>query len=258
MPEKLAIALLVLVAIGWALFKFLAAASRAVRDAREGFLGTVEGMRMRRFEKRKAALAPRVRLFLPDDLDKSERTLKRLSDDFQRRIAKPGLTPTRPTWERKAFIKQQFMPQSEFCSEMNIAEIDSILRPDPASWSQKELALLATDCTYPARTPLGTSEEFHEFVGPVFQIREAVFEFDHRAIREKDVVRYFREEKARVARYNEQRREMLAKHAKLTEQIETWNAEQLARWESYCKASASLLHEEMEKFRLHAEQYRKD
>ena len=257
MPEELAIALLVLFVIGWVLFKFVSAASRAASDAHKGFRKTVEEMRVRRFEERKAKLAPQIRFLLPDDLG-AERALNRLKDEFLSRKAKTGLTPVRPSWERRAFLKHHFSPQREFCSEMNIAEIDAILSPDPVPWSQKELALIATDCEYPASAPVSACEELDAFIVSPLQIREAVFDFDHKAVRERDVVRYFRDEQARVAKYAARRLDLLAKHAELTKQIETWNAELYLRWKSYCKDSARLLQEEAEKFRLHVEQYRKD
>jgi Restriction endonuclease len=258
MPEELAIALLVLFAIGWVCFKFISAASRAISDAHTGFLGTVEEMRVRRFEERKAALAPQIRFLLPDDMDKSERALKHINEEFQSRRAKIGFKPVRPTWEKKTFPKQLFSRQSQLRTEMNIAEIDAILCPDPVPWSQKEITLLAQRCAYPSSAPVGTCEEFHEFIGSPFQIKEATFEFDPSAVREKDVVRYFLDERTRFTKYNERRLEMLSRHTNLAGQIAEWNTEEYKRWKNYCKDSANLLQEETEKFKLHSEQYTKE
>lgn len=257
MPEELAIALLVLFVIGWAFFALLRATLTAIGNIHDSLLETLKEIRTRRFEKRKTALASHVRVFLPDDLDKSERALKRLNDEFQRWTAKTGLTPVRPTWEKRTFLKQLFTPQREFCTEMNIAEIDSILCPDSTSWSQKEMTLLAHNCAYPCSAPVSTCEEFHEFIGSPFLIREATFDFDPAAVREKDVVRYFLGERIQVTKYNERRLEMLSRHTNLTRQIEAWNTEEYKRWKNYSKDSANLLQDEKEKFRLHSQLYTK-
>jgi restriction system protein len=258
MPEEVVIAFLVLLVIGWVLFALLGAALRAIGNARDGLVEMFKEMRSHQFEKKKTELASHIKVLLPDDLERSERSIKHLNDELRSRKSRTRLTPVRPIWEKKTFHKQLIAPPSEFHSEMNIADIDSILCPEPAPWSQMEMTLIARDCAYSASPPVGSCDEFHEFIGSPLLISEAVFEYDPNTVHEKDIARYFGTERMQVATYNQRRLELLSRHADLASQIEAWNAKEYASWKNYRKKSESLLQEETEKFKLHSQQYTND
>ncbi len=254
----LAIALVVLFVIGWVFFALIRFILKALSEIHNGISGTFTEMQSRHFDKNKAALASHVRVLLPDNLDNADRVIKRLRDDFQSRRAKIGWTPVRPIWEKKTFHKQRFFPQREYCTEMNIAEIDEILCPDAVPWSEIELAILAQNCSYPAIAPTNKCDEFHDFIASPLPIGEAIFVFDSEVVRNKDVDRYFRDERMSVVKYNEHRLEIISRYDNLTNQISSWNTEEHKKWKRYCNDSEMLLREETEKFRRHSEQYSKD
>lgn len=256
MPEELAILLVVLAAVVWGAFALIGAVAKIFGEARKSFARDIAANRERRFRNRKARLANVVRFAFPDDLSKAEREVQRLKEEFQRRCTQEAWAPVRPAWERKTFLKQTFSAQCAFYSEMNIAEIDHILSPEVEPWSERESALLTQECTYPGSAPTRICREFHQFVGPPLQIAEAIF--DSRAIREKDVNRYFQDERARFDEYNQRRLQILSRHASLISQIESWNIEERTRWKRYMNASASLLQEELDAFRQHAQRYTND
>jgi hypothetical protein len=255
MPEELGIILVVLVAAVWGAFALIGGAAKTFGEVQKSLARNIAANRERRFCSRKAMLASAVRVVLPDDLSKAEREVQRLNEEFQRRRAETVWTPVRPAWERRNFLKQTFSPRSAYFSEMNIAEIDSILAPEIKSWSERESALLAQECSYPGSAPTGACQEFREFVGAPLQIAEAIFEFDLHRIREKEINRYFRDERTHVDEFNKRRLQILSRHAALMSEIASWNIEEQKRWKRYLNASASLLQEELDAFRQHAQRY---
>ena len=153
MPEELGIALIVLVFIGWVLVSIFSTLSETLTTTVKKLDGFFAQMQAQRFDQRKAMLSERIRVVLPDDLPRAERILNRLQTDFERRRTETIWTPLRPTWEKKPFLRQLFSPQSANWKDMDIAEIDFMLRPDPVMWSEKESALLAQTGIYPSNPP---------------------------------------------------------------------------------------------------------
>jgi hypothetical protein len=258
MPEELIIALVVVFAIGWVLFKLASAFFNAISETQKGLAGEIARMRARRFEARRTKFAPLVRIALPDDLTTAEREIRRAEGELERRRTNTVWKPERPPWEKKAFLKQPFSPQRAFHSEMNIGEIDKILRPEAVPWSEKEAVILRQKCEYPHAAPVRTDQRFERFSWSPHLISEAVFEFDSRAIREKVVRRYFEVERTRVGEYNRRRLDILSRQASLINQIDKWNAEERTRWDQYADTNSRLFQEELAKYRQHSEQYAKD
>jgi HJR/Mrr/RecB family endonuclease len=255
MPEELAILVIVLVAVVWGIFALIGGVTKVLGEAQRSFVRNIAANRERRFSNRKIRLARAVQFTVPDDLSKAEREVQRLKEEFQRQRTQTVWTPVRPAWERRTFLKQRFSPQRAFCSEMNIAEIDRILSPEVEPWVEKESALLTQECSYPCNAPTSICQEFHEFVGSPLQIAEAIFDFDPVGIREKDIKRYFQDERTSVDEYNQRRLQILSKHSALIGEIESWNIEERKRWKRYLTASASLFQEELDVFRQHAKRY---
>jgi len=258
MPEELIIALVVVFAVGWVLFKLASGFLHAISETHKGLASDFAKMRARRLETRKAQLAPLVRIALPDDLAKAGREIRRAEEELQRRCANAVWKPARPVWEKRACLKQPFSPQHAFHCEMNIGEIEKILCPEAVRWSEKEATILRQKCEYPPVAPVCAHQQFEAFSWSPPQISEAVFESDLGAIRERDIDRYFRDERTRVDEYNRRRLEILSRQANLLKQIEEWNADEQARWNRYADTNSRLFQEELAKYRQHAEQFAKD
>lgn len=247
MPDELGIILLILVAAVWVVKIFGEIQQSLARDIAE--------RRELDFRNRKAELSSAVRVVLPDDLSKVEREVQRLKEQFQSRRSQTDWTPVHPAWEKRDFLKQTFAARSAYYSEMKIAEVGRILTPEFESWAEREATLLAQECSYPGSAPTVVCQKFQEFAGAPLQIAEAIFEFDQRRIREKEVSRYFCHERTHVDEFNKRRLQILSEHAALMSEIATWNIEERKKWKSYNDASASLLQKELDAFQLHAHRY---
>ena len=258
MPEELIIGLVVIFAIGWVLYAIVNAFLKGMSETRKGLSVKIAEVRARRFKKRKAALAPLVRVATPDDLLRAELVVRQVEGKFQIRRASKLWKPIRPTWEKRAFLRQTFLPQSVYCSEMNIAEIDKILCPETEPWSEKEVTIFNQKCDYPSAAPAIICSEFEEFSWSPLPVGEGIFEFDSETICEKDICRYFGDERANVSEYNRRRAGVLSKQAALLKEINSWNAEQRALWNRYVETSAALFSEELAKYRQTSEQFVKD
>jgi restriction system protein len=262
MPDELIIALVVIFIAGWVLFALLRGLSKVAGDAHETVSGLFAERRAQKFEKRKAQFARSVKFFVPNRLARAESELRRLESEFQRRRAaatwvakQPTWVAKQPTWEKKPFPHQPFFPKRAFWHEMEISEIDSILCPDPVPWQEKESAILAQDCSYPADAPTCDCSEFYETPRPTLQLEEATFQVDEAAVRHKDVDRFFRQERTQVEEYNRQRLAVISQYDELSRQIEIWNREERERWKSYVQASTAMAQEELASFRLYAKKY---
>lgn len=255
MPEELGIALIVLLAIGLALFASVRAFLKALSTAREGVNGVLTQQSARRFEKRKSKLAPHVRIVLPKELERAARTVKDLEAKFQTRRTETVWTPARPIWEKKSFPRQLFSPQSASWKEMNIGEIDSILCPDLVPWLEKESAILAQNCSYPSTAPTSNSLKFNELSVPSLHLEKAIFDVDRATVRERDVNKFFRQERMEVEEYNQRCLAITSTYDDLRRQIEVWNAQERERWQRYVDASLTMAQEELNGFRSHAQRY---
>ncbi len=255
MPEELGIALIVLVFIGWVLVSIFSTLSETLTTTVKKLDGFFAQMQAQRFDQRKAMLSERIRVVLPDDLPRAERILNRLQTDFERRRTETIWTPLRPTWEKKPFLRQLFSPQSANWKDMDIAEIDFILRPDPVMWSEKESAILAQTGIYPSNPPASDCLKFDELRVPPLMVEKAVFEVDHATVKRKDVLRFFQQERKSVEDYNQKRSALISRYDGLKRQIEIWNTEERERWRRYIKTSAEMAQEELTKYQLHAQAY---
>jgi hypothetical protein len=255
MPEELGIALVVLLVIGFVLFALARALLKVLSTVNEGINRILAQQSARRFEKRKRKLAPRVRIVLPNELAQAARTVNGLEAEFQRRSTETVWTPLRPTWEKKSFLRHLFSPQSASWTEMKIEDIDSILCPDPVPWLEKESAILTQSCSYPSGAPTSNPLKFNEFPVPSFRLEKATFAVDKATLREKDVDRFFRQERMQAEEYNQRRLAIVSRYDDLRRQIEVWNREERARWQCYIDGSLTMVQEELSSFRSHAQKY---
>jgi len=262
MPEEVGIALVVLFVAGWLLFKVAEALYGAFKSARDELSGTFARMSgafarkgAQRFANRKSNIAQHVRIILPNELAKAERDLASLDAKLQKCRNETNWIPQRPSWEKKPFLPHSFSSQNAIWTEMNIAEIGTILRPDPVPWLEKESAIVGQNCAYIPQAPQVNFLEFHELSVPPVQLREATFEVDYAAATEKDISRFFQVERTQVDEYNKRRSAILLKYDDLKKQIETWNAEDHERWKHYIEISAAIVEDELSKFQSHAKRY---
>lgn len=258
MPEEVGIALIALFVVGWLLFKLVEAVLTALGKAHNEISGEFASISARRFAKRKSNLSQHIRIVLPNELAQAERDVNSLDAEFRKCRNETDWTPQRPTWEKKPFRPYLFSGQNAAWKEMDIAEIDTILCPDPVSWLEKESAILAQNCTYPPKAPKSDCLEFNKFLGPPIQLKEAIFEVGNAAVKEKDVSRFFLAERKEVDEYNVRRLAILSRYGDLKEQIETWNAKSRERWKRCIDISAAMVEKELTNFRLHAQQYAKE
>ena len=255
MPEELGIALVVLLAIGFVLFALVRALLKSLSTTHESINGLLAQRSAGRFEKKKAKLAPHVRIVLPNQLGQAARTLNGLEAELQRCRIETVWTPLRPTWEKKSFLQQLFSPQCASWKELNIDEIGSILCPDPVSWLEKESAILTQSCSYPSRAPASSFLKFHKLLVPTLNLEKATFDIDKATVREQDANRFFRQERAQVEEYNQRRLAIISKYDDLKGQIEIWNTDEQKRWQSYADASVTLAQEELDSFLSYAHKY---
>ena len=258
MPEEIVIALVILVAIVWAVAALFGAILKGLdRFAQDVSSGAVE-RRAAKVKRMKAKLATHLKVIQPHDLDLAERKLKSLETEFDNTRYRTVWAPIRPTWDQTSFKRQFFWPQNAFCSEMNIDEITTILSPDQVPWFENESAILDKDCSYPVGPPKANFLEFHEFPSPALELGEAFLEYDRESIREKDVDRYFQKERVSVQQYNQRRLTILSKYKDIKSSIAKWNIDQRAHWNKYIEESSRLLREEACSYKLHAQKYTED
>jgi hypothetical protein len=104
-PEELGLLLLILLAIGWALFVLFGASVKVVGEFGTNVQESVALWRKRRFEKRKSNLARYVRIAIPNQLDRAERKIGQLESTFQQRQREADWIARKPTWEKKQFLQ---------------------------------------------------------------------------------------------------------------------------------------------------------
>ncbi|MGA8086962.1 MAG: restriction endonuclease [Terracidiphilus sp.] len=255
MPEELVIVLAIIVAALWVVIKIFGAVSKGLQELSKELHEGRAKYRDNAFQKKRAKLACYVKAVRPDDLARAERTTSKLQSEFERLRSETVWIAKPPTWEKKRFQRQLSSPQTEFCSEMNIEEIDAVLCPNEVSWFDKESSILARDCIYPLAAPVMECSEFREQFVPSLELDEATLEVDRTAIREKYINRFFNQELLEVEQYNQRRVAILARYSDLNNQIHAWNADQRMLWNRYVQDSKRMAQEELDNYRLHAREY---
>lgn len=255
MPEELLIALAVLVGAVWVCAKLFGFLSSAIGQVQKDMSHDLTRWRAERLVKRKASFAPYVQIVLPNEFARASKVLLKLETEFEHIQSETRWIPVRPSWEKRQFLKRPFCAQVVEYREMDISEIEDLLRPDDIPWFQIENAILKQSCAYPAEPPRSSLIGFHEYSVPPLTLAEATIEFDRSAIREKDFDRFFGEEFSKVQEYNRERSELLVRYADLKAQVRVWNASQREQWNSHAKECDRLLREELENYNLHSNKF---
>jgi hypothetical protein len=258
MPEEVAIALVVLFAIVWLIYKVVKGIAAVAQTAKEEFTSTIGSAQNRRFQKNRSAQVDHVRILLPDELKAAEQRLQAVEEDLITRRQSSVWVPERPSWDKLAFSLQRFVIQGASSRELDVADLDSILRPDPQSWCVKEQALLSQPCSYPALLSDVKRSEFIEFEPPALSLEPAVFEVDRSKVHEEKIDRFWGKEREAVAAYNRQRDSLLSKHKTLIDEISAWNREERARWLQYSEKCDALAKDEGAQLKMHAAKFEAD
>ena len=253
MPEELAIALVLLVIAGWIVVKLFQVLGEGLSSAHEALSRSIQGKTAKIFSWRKNKLAQNVRVFVPDELEWAENRIDVVQSEFERAQASIKWTPQLPTWVRRNFAPYALPPKSEAWNEMNVSDIQNILRPENIDWLHKESAILEQDCRYPLKPPECTLSEVKEVPEIALNIEKAVF--DASRLTKSQVLRFFRREQDAVAAYNQRRTAILARCEYVNRAIKEWNIENRKRWRSYIQESKRLEEQELSAFALHRSQY---
>src|SRR5262249_6437687 len=193
-------------------------------------------------------LAQDVRVFMPSELERAQLEIDSAVSEFQKVQKFTAWIPQRPTWIKKEFESLALNPKVNSWSEMNIQDMDQILRPEPMPWTQAESAILSWNCDYPFNPPKSTILEFNKFPELKVQLEEAILEVNPSAVTRKQLARYFQSEQRKVAEYNKRRSTMLARCDDVNRAIRARNSEAEQRWSICAKESRRLEEEELSKF----------
>lgn len=260
MPEELAIAIIVLVVAVWILIKLfqalaelLKAPADAMHDAYKGLVDSINERIGRVFAWRKSKLCQRVRVFLPDELERAQQRIDAVVREFQRIQLTTSWVPRRPTWGKFEFAPYALPAKSDSWEEMNVEDIDSILCPEKRTWVDIESSILVQSCRYPAEPPRGTHDELIQARGVELRLESAAFE--NNGLTSGQISRFFQREQKAVADYNERRSGILTRCEDLNRAIAKWNDDNRQAWTRYAEENIRLEEEETSKFRLHRERY---
>ncbi len=258
MPEELAIAIVVLVIVGWIAIKLFQLLAAGLSDAHEALNKSIEKKTGEIVAKRKSKLAQHVRVFLPNELEEAHNRIDVLTSEFKHFQANTAWNPERPTWLRRDFIPFILPEKRASWDEMNIHDIATILRPEAMTWVEKESAILSQGCEYPFEPPKSIWLEFKDFSGIELRLEEAIFDVDHSAVTKKQIVRFFQSEQNAVKEYNDRRSSILSRCNDLNRAIQGWNIENRKQWNRYVEENNELGQQELSKFMLHRDQYARE
>ncbi len=255
MPEELAIALIILVIAVWLLVKIF--------QGLAGFLGEIQKESSRailqakksRYTGKKTGLARHVRVSVPDQLDPAQRQLDLAEAQLRQSQAETRWHPHRPAWTRAEFKPYSPLVMDESYEEMDAEDIATILAPIPTTWSDLESKLISTQCTYPFHLPSNGLQGFTPLPSLVFELDNATFERDQSQVSEKQVARYFGDERKTVIDYNSRRSHLIARRDALNQEILEWNQRSRIEWERYATQSELLAQEEAAAFALVSKRY---
>ena len=233
MPEELSIALVVLCAIGWVIYKIIAGISDASTRSRN-----------RQFENRRKSLAGQLRAFLPNELGAAEELIRSAQREFDRARRNSVWKAELPKWERVEFTAGNLSTQGDATQRLDISDLDAILCPNKRPWQKQEQELLSRSCSYPGTFSPAKRLCFRPFSIPTLTMAPAALE-GVSDINEIELQRYFQRECNAVSAYNRQREEVLAKHAALVSSITTWNQKEEDKWKQYSD-EFDVLHREQE------------
>jgi hypothetical protein len=111
MPEELVVALLVLFAACWVIYKFVKGIHDAIQPVNQQFNSFIGNVRTRCFQKKRALLAAHIYSFVPNELHDAERLIQTLKAEFDKRKQDSVWMPERPQWNKIEFTGYNFANQ---------------------------------------------------------------------------------------------------------------------------------------------------
>lgn len=255
MPEELAIVVVVLVVACWLLVKMVRAFVDSVDAVWWTWSAALTKGRKNRYLKKKSVLSHFVQVVIPNELGPGEKQLDQTEVQFGQfqNISKWNASP--PAWTRAEFKQYTLPNKNESCEAMDAEDIHSILMPGATAWADHESILVGKQCEYPFLPPSNNRAEFRCFPSLTLDLDSADFECDGSKIGEKEIARYFGEERNSVVGYNKRRSDLIAKRDALNERIRKWNEQSRAQWETCRARSEMFLKEETAKFALASDLY---
>lgn len=252
------VALLVLFGVGWVIYMVCKGIHDAAQTIDHQFSSFIGNARSRRFEKKRASLAPHIHSFVPNELQAAERLIQTIQADFTKRQQDSVWTPERPRWDKIEFTYYKFANQGGPTQQLNIVDIHAILEPNNPSWQQKEQELLARPCSYPAALSKVKRRWLEEFPIPSLSIAPALFAVTPGKVTDKAAETYFSKERNAVATYSKKRDELFAEYNALVASIAAWNRDERSRWQQYKDECDALEQEELALFRRDSQKYETD
>jgi len=256
MPEELVLVLVVLGVAGWIIY---AVAKVIVEVARATLKGTTESLaraNVTRFLKKKEHLRAFVRINLPAELERTDQTITKLEASFAARRNSSKWVAERPKWQKVSFKAFAAPTQNTQSAEMNIRELALILRPNAEPWHEVESRMLGRNCSYPSQPPPSSQHaEPEAFTIPEISMETAIFEPSSENIREKDLDRFFGDERTEVEQYNEKRRLLLTRYQELAKSVAAWNTSERQQWKQYRDSCTAFEKEELARFQEAARAY---
>jgi restriction system protein len=256
MPEELALVLVVLGIAAWIVYAVVKAALDATRAAQKGIAGSLVRARANRFQKKKERLRAFIRINIPGELEQTARTIAKLEAAFADRRSASRWVAYRPTWEKITFRPFRAPKQNAQSSEMNVGELQLILRPNGEPWHEKESRMLGRNCLYASQPPSSSQRaEPEAFTLPEVSMESAVFEPISPNVSAKDLNHFLVNERREVEQYNEKRRLLLSRYQELAGAVAAWNESERKQWKEYRDSCNAFETEELARFQEAARAY---
>jgi len=192
---------------------------------------------------------------LPSDLGLAEKELRRTEAEFRRLREARGWEAVRPSWTKEEFKPHKVPNRTEAYEPLDAEDVLSILLPNRTAWRDVELRIVTQGCRYPHQAPVEILRELREFPSTTLRLEPATLEYDKLRVSERQIARYFWEERENVGKYNQLRSELMIQCATLRQQIEEWSEHSRLEWKTYARQSKLLVEEELSKFRSVSELY---
>jgi restriction system protein len=256
MPVELVLILVVLGVAAWIVYAVVKAALDTTRAAHKGIAGALARARAARFQKKKERLQAFVQINIPAELERTARTIAKFEAAFADRQSASKWVAHRPTWQNVTFRAFAAPKQNTQSTEMNVGELQVILRPNAEPWHEKESRMLGRNCLYPSQPPSSSQRaEPEAFTLPEISMESAVFKPSLPNMSEKDLDRFFGNERRGVEQYNEKRRLLLSKYQDLANSVEAWNESERQQWKRYRDSCNAFEREELARLQEAARSY---
>jgi restriction system protein len=255
MPEEIGITLIVVVILVWLIAKILQTFGRAVGKSYKELSDGLSARSSAHFLEKKKRLSEYVSVLVPNQLDGAQQGLDLVERKLQVLKDQTRWEVRRPLWVRQEFKPFTLSPQDESYREMNVADIDAILRPTSETWSDREVVLLSQSCQYPHSKPTAQLLEFTPIETVSLQLDEARFQYDGSKITEAKVATYFETERSSVMAYNERRSGLIARLDALNKSIQQWNSQSSRDLKACVAQNRELANEELSTYKHVSELY---